>query len=372
MKKIIFLCGARDFHAMDWYRSGKKKLGREHVAVMADIISAEGMESLLQPGDELIRLCILDHWLFRRQSRIGDVWRNVLKLIMLPLQVRKIKKYHRKNPDSLYYAHGIYYMQIAAKADVPFVGTPQGSEILVRPYRSRFYKKFAIQALRAAKYVTVDSLSMQKSAEFFSGVRPLVIQNGIDVKFIMEYLKQSEQPDRDVWLSIRGLTPLYRAKEILNARNVSLEYNEHPITLVYPFCDEQYVEEVKHMMYKSDILLGRLQRKDLYSMLRKTEMVFSIPLSDSSPRSVYESIFLGCPVIITRNTYVEALPQNMKDRIVIADIGERGWFDKAVKVATEIARRPFRPTEENMEMFDQEVCFEKVYLLLTERKQIIS
>ena len=60
MKKIVFLCGARDFHAMDWYRSAKKHLGVKNVAVMADIISAEGMKCLLQPDDELIRLFILD------------------------------------------------------------------------------------------------------------------------------------------------------------------------------------------------------------------------------------------------------------------------------------------------------------------------
>lgn len=368
MTKIVFLCGARDFHAMDWYRSAKKKLGKEQVAVMADIISAEGLNSLLQPDDELIKLHIIDRWLFKTPSHIGDIWRNVLKLLILPLQARKLKKYHKKHPDTVYHAHGMYYMQMSAKAGVPFVGTPQGSELLVRPYKSNYYKNFATKALRAAKAVTVDSINMQKSAENFSGVRPHVVQNGIDVKAILDYLEHSEQPQRDVWLSMRGFTPLYREKEMLEARNKSDKYNNRGITFVYPFFDDFYMEEVKLLFHENDEVLGRLQRDDLYKKLRRSEVIFSIPVSDSSPRSVYESIFLGCPVIITQNAYVDMLPKEMQERIVVADIEKVGWFDKAVERAKEIAERPFSASDEAINMFDQEACFEKVYSLLTSSK----
>ena len=364
MKKIIFLCGARDFHAMDWYRSAKKKLGKEQVAVMADIISAEGMKSLVQEDDELIKLHILDKWLFKNPSRFGDMWRNALKLLVLPLQAKKLKKYYKQHPDTVYHAHGMYYMQVAAKAGVPFVGTPQGSELLVRPYRSNYYKKFATKALRAAKHVTVDSVNMQKSAENFSGVRPHIVQNGIDVKSILEYLSHTEQPERKVWLSMRGFTPLYREVELLKGRNASAKYSEKAISFVYPFFDEPYMEEAKPLMHKNDEVIGRLQRNDLYALMRKTEVVFSIPASDSSPRSVYESVFLGCPVIITANAYVDMLPKSMQKRIVVADIEEEGWFDKAVEQACEMAKKPYSPDEEAIDMFDQEACFDKVYKLL--------
>lgn len=366
MKKIVFLCGARDFHAMDWYRSAKKKLGVENVAVMADIIEAEGMKSLVQDDDELIKLHIIDKWLFKTPSHIGDIWRNVLKLLILPLQAKKLKKYYKQHPDTVYHAHGMYYMQVAAKAGVPFVGTPQGSELLVRPNKSNYYRKFATKALRAAKHVTVDSVNMQKSAENFSGVRPHIVQNGIDVKAILNYLKITEQPKREVWLSMRGFTPLYREKEFVVARNNSAKYQVHPIHFVYPFFDDLYMEEVKPLMHDSDKDLGRLQRDDLYAMLRRSEVVFSIPASDSSPRSVYESIFLGCPVIITQNKYVDMLPKSMQERIVIANIEEEGWFDKAVEQAAAISRQPYTPTEEAIDMFDQEACFDKVYALLME------
>lgn len=365
MKKIVFLCGARDFHAMDWYKSAKKKLGVENVAVMADIISAEGMKSLLQPEDELIRLFILDKWLFKNPSKIGHIWRNALKLLVMPIQSRKLKKYYRQHPETLYHAHGMYYMQVAAKAGVPFVGTPQGSELLVRPYQSKQYMRFATKAMRAAKYVTVDSINMQKSAENFSGVRPVIVQNGIDVKSILNYLKQEGEVKREVWLSMRGFTPLYREKVILQARNDSDKYKERPLSFVYPFYDEPYMEECKPLLKAHDEMKGRLQRNDLYAMMRKTEMVFSIPASDSSPRSVYESIFLGCPVVISKNAYVEMLPKSMRERIVVADLEDKEWFDKSVEAAARIAEQPFEIDRESIEMFDQEECWEKVYHLLT-------
>ncbi len=364
MKKIVFLCGARDFHAMDWYRSAKKKLGRERVAVMADIIEAEGLKSLVQEDDELIKLHIIDKYLFKTPSHIGDIWRNVLKLLILPLQAKKLKKYYKQNPDTVYHAHGMYYMQMAAKAGVPFVGTPQGSELLVRPYKSTYYRKFATKALRAAKHVTVDSVNMQKSAENFSGVCPRIVQNGIDVNAILNYLKTAEQPKREVWLSMRGFTPLYREKEFVIARNNSAKYKDHPILFAYPFFDDIYMEEVKPLLNKDDKDLGRLQRDELYAMLRKSEVVFSIPASDSSPRSVYESIFLGCPVIITQNKYVEMLPKSMQERIVVANIEEEGWFDKAIEEACVLAKKQYAPDDEAIEMFDQEACFDRIYSLL--------
>ena len=365
-KKIIFLCGARDFHAMDWYRSAKKKLGVEKVAVMADIISAEGLNSLLQPDDELIRMLILDKWLFRTSSRIGNIWRNALKLLVLPLQARLLRKYYKEHSDTVYHAHGMYYMQLAAIAGVPYVGTPQGSELLVRPFRSKWYRKFAINALRGAKYVTVDSVNMQKVADNLSGVKPEIVQNGIDVKSIIEFLKEVGPQERNVWLSMRGFAPLYREMDILNGRNNSSAYKEKAITFVYPFYDGPYLEAAKSIMNENDVVSGCLQRKDLYSIMHRSEIIFSIPLSDSSPRSVYESIFLGAVVVITENNYVDILPESMRKRIVIADIKEDKWFDDAIVQAKSIACEPFEITQEMIEMFDQECCFDRTYKLLTD------
>lgn len=364
--KIIFLCGARDFHAMDWYRSAKKKLGRDKVAVMADIIEAEGMESLLQPDDEIIKLHILDKWLFRKPSHWGDIWRNALKLMILPLQVRKLKKFYKSHPSIVIHAHGMYYMQIACRAGVPYVGTPQGSEILVRPYRSSFYWRFAKNALMGAKAVTVDSENMKRGVEKISGVVAHIVQNGIDIKSISDFLKQdSNEQERTAWLSMRGLTPLYRERELITARNESSKFSGHPIDFVYPFFDDNYLEQTRNYCNNNDKFLGRMQRDDLYAMMKRSAIVFSIPSSDSSPRSVYEAIFLGCPVVITANAYYNKMPVCMQQRVVIADIEKHDWFDNAVEQALALSKLAFEPTQEAIDLFDQEKNFECIYALLT-------
>ena len=58
------------------------------------------------------------------------------------------------------------------------------------------------------------------------------------------------------------------------------------------------------------------------------------------------------------------LPKEMQERIVVADIEKDGWFDKAVEQAKVIAEKPFNISDEAIDMFDQEACFDKVYKLL--------
>lgn len=363
MTKIVFLCGARDFHAMDWFRSAKKKVGAENVAVMADIISAEGLESLLQEEDELIPLIVLDRFLFKKSSRLANIWRNLLKLIILPIQAKLVKKYYHSHPDSVFHAHGMYYMRMASMAKVPYVGTPQGSEVLVRPYRSRMYKSFARKALQAAKAVTVDSVGMKKGVDAISGVDAHIVQFGIDIKRIIQYNKTVIEK-RNLMLSVRGMTQLYQESLLLRSRNLSCIFNKEPITFTYPFFDAPYLEEVKKLAIQDDCFLGRIKKDDLYELMGKTQIVFSIPKSDSSPRSVYESIFMGGIVIISQNDYYNLLPSCMQERIVIADLSKPDWFDEAVNQAKQKALYPFEASEDAISMFDQENCFDKVYTLL--------
>ena len=72
--KIVFLCGARDFHAMDWYRSAKEELNNENVIVLTDLIESEGYKNLIKDNDNIYDLLIIDKILFKKQSRIGDVF----------------------------------------------------------------------------------------------------------------------------------------------------------------------------------------------------------------------------------------------------------------------------------------------------------
>ena len=137
MKKIVILGGARDYHVMDWYRTIRKLAVDRDVVFLTDLIDSEGYDYIVEPGDNIECLFVIDKLLFSTQSRMGNIWRNVLKFLVLPLQIIKLRRFSSKQLDAVYHTQSMYYMLLCWLAGVEYIGTPQGSEILVRPQRSR-------------------------------------------------------------------------------------------------------------------------------------------------------------------------------------------------------------------------------------------
>ena len=365
-KKLVFLCGARDFHAMDWYKSAKEILPNKEILIVTDLIAGEGYKKVITEEDKVYKLFILDNFLFKRQSSIGNKWRNLLKLIILPIQILLLKRFAKINSNCVYHAHSMYYLVLARAAGVEYVGTPQGSDILVKPLRSKFYKLFAKYGLNKAKSITVDSLNMQKGVRDLVEKDALVIQNGIDIRAIEEYLSSfrnlNNTQERKGILSIRGFTSLYRIKYILDSRN-KLNVNEN-ITFLYPFQDALYKSECIELIKNDDLDLGRVDRNKMYQLMASSKLVLSIPISDSSPRSVYESIFCGAAVAITYNSYYDILPECMKNRIIIVDIKDDKWLENATQQAEIINKTEYIPSIEALNMFDQRESSKKILKLL--------
>lgn len=365
-KKLVFLCGARDFHAMDWYKSAKELMKDQEVIILTDLIAGEGFKKLVGSDDKVERLLILDKVLFKKPSRIGNLWRNILKLFVLPTQVLLLKRYAKRNPDAVYHAHSMYYLWLAWLGKVPFVGTPQGSDILIKPFRSKMFKFLSAKAMNAAKAITVDSVSMQEKALEFSGVKPLIIQNGIDILSLEScQLSLNGKSGRTIdLLSIRGFAPLYRLKEIVEARNSSPSIKNLPISFIYPFYEDQYKSLVVSKMNQKDLDRGRVNRNEMYQLMFDARLVVSIPISDSSPRSVYESIFCGCAVAIVYNKYYDILPQCMRDRIIIVNIENENWLKDAIEKSKIITQIEYVPSQNALELFDQRLSFKQVEQLL--------
>jgi len=364
--KLVFICAARDFHAMDWYKSAKELLPKKEIYILTDIIEGEGYKKLINNNDIVFKLILLDRILLQKQSHIGHIWRNLIKLFLFPIQVILIKRFAKKNPGAIYHAHSMYYLFLAWAARIPYIGTPLGSDVLITPNRSRLYKFFAVKSLKTAKAVTVDSIKMKDKVFELSGVNAQIVQNGIDMESINSFLKShqfSSDTNKSV-LSIRGLTPLYRIEAILTARNLSLKYSDIPITFIYPFQETEYAKKLLPLFKPFDKNLGRVERLKMYELLSGSKLVISIPSSDSSPRSVYEAIFCGCSVVIAYHPYYDVLPQCMKSRIILADLDDNEWFDKAVEASNVLIEKPYFPSEEALNMFDQKRSFRIMEKLL--------
>ena len=358
-KQLVFLCGARDFHAMDWYKSAIELLPDNKIYILTDLIAGEGYKKLTNKNDIVFELLIIDKFLLKNQSQMGHLWRNFIKLLVFPIQVLLIKKFSKKYPDAIYHAHSMYYLFLAWAAKIPYVGTPQGSDILIKPYRSNFYKYFTIKSLKSAKAVTVDSIKMKEKIYELTGEHAHIVQNGIDIDTINHFFRNHPNISnaKKTILSIRGFTSLYRIKETLISRNSSSKFSKIAITFIYPFQDSEYAKEITPLLMPFDKNLGRVERIRMYELLAGTKLVISIPYSDSSPRSVYEAIFCGCTVAITYHPYYDILPECMKSRIILVDLNDEYWFDKAIKASNRIIEMTFCPTQEALNLFDQKKSF---------------
>lgn len=351
---------------MDWFRSAQQVLPCEKLCLLTDSVDGEGYADLRAANDRIFYLFIVDKLLFRHQSSLGNLWRNLLKLLLFPSQVYLLKRFARNHPGARYICHGMYYLFLAWSARLHYLGTPQGSEILIRPFRSRFYRYFAAKSLQAAAHVTVDSKPMQQKMLEFSDVRPHVIQNGIDVRSILPYLRARPVPptSSNYILSIRGFTALYRINEIISARNRTERLADVPLALRYPFYESSYREQAMSGLKPGDVDVGRVETDEIHRLFGEARLVVSIPASDSSPKSVYEAIFYGCPVAITHHPYFDELPSCMRARIVIVDLSDNGWLEKAVQQADTIAQTAYVPSREALLTFDKIESFKKVAELI--------
>jgi len=337
---------------MDWYRNAQTLMAPKNVLFATDLIESEGHVRMVQKTDCMVDLFNIDRFLPARQSHFGNIWRNFIKIITVPMQVWKTRRIADAHPDRanvIFHAHAMYYMWVCWLAGVKYVGTPQGSEILVRPRRSSLYRAFAIRALRAAAHITVDSESMRQGIERLCGRRAHIVQNGIDIAGIQKIPRTS--PTRERVVSIRIIGSNYQIHRILEGRE-QVE-SPTPLTFVYPQWEDGYRDLCRRQFREDDQDLGRLARADLYRLLLETLLVVSIPASDSSPRSVYEGIFCGCCVAVTPNDYIMDLPACMRGRLCIVDLNDPNWLKDAIKHAREVTKSPYHPSEDALDRFDQ-------------------
>tara|TARA_B100000963_G_scaffold131281_1_gene114483 strand:- start:921 stop:2054 length:1134 start_codon:yes stop_codon:yes gene_type:complete len=360
-KNLVFLCGARDFHAMDWYRRALEELPNINIYILTDLIKGENFKKLITSKDIVFKLIIIDNLLLRDQSSLGNYWRHFIKIIVFPLQVYLIRKFSKSFPDSIFYAHAMYYIWLAKFAGVEYVGRPQGNDIFTKPFKSRIFKFLSIKGINNAKAIIVDSFLMYESIQKFTQINNVfVIPNGIDLGLIKKLKQNSKEFKRKYIVSIRALYENYRIKDILISRSLSKESKSMPIQFIYPFYDKIYKNDLKNLFIKEDKDISRLDKSSLYSILYNTKLVISIPTKDSFPRSVFESIFCGCIVAISYNSYYDHLPTSIKSRIILVNPNDENWFINAVNETETLLETPFKPCEKALKLFDQKNTFKEM------------
>tara|TARA_X000000368_G_scaffold384316_1_gene342819 strand:+ start:10960 stop:12072 length:1113 start_codon:yes stop_codon:yes gene_type:complete len=352
-KNITFICGASDFHAIDWYRTIKKINSKKGVKVniVTDSYDPYKKDNLLNESDNIFILFNIGKLTSTTSnSNFSDFFRNLLKLVVIPIQAYRLHKLSKKLTDNLFHAHSMYYIFLSWVSGIDYIATPMGSDILVRPDRSLIYKYFSIRSLKYAKKITVDSRRMFNKILKLTNRKSSIVQNGVDISEIQSFKKLDYK--RNKLTSIRALYPNYRINELILKRNTSSNKNLG-ISFLYPFYETSYRESILNYFNINDVDLGRLNKENMYKTLWKSKIVFSIPESDSSPRSVYESIFCGCVIITSPAEWIDYVTECMKQRIIIADMKKYNWFDNTLKRALEISKIKYNPSQKAYDIFDQ-------------------
>lgn len=365
-KNLVFLCGARDFHAMDWYRRSTENLSNINIYILTDLIKGENFKKLITKKDKVFKLIIIDKFLLKKQSKFANHWRHLIKVLVFPFQIYLLKKFSRNYPESIFYAHSMYYIWLAKFAGINFVGRPQGSDLLIKPFKSKIFRFLSVLSIHSAKAIIVDSFSMYESIKKITNSyeNVFVIPNGINLKLIQN-IKNINKKDinkkeyRKYIVSIRGISELYRIKDILISR-ASLDSKSIPINFIYPFCDQDYKSSLNELFIPADNDLSSLDKEKMFNILVKTKLVISIPYSDSSPRSVFEAIFCGCIVAITYNPYYETFPKSLRSRVILVDINQENWFHHAINKAEYLIDKPFKPCKRALKAFDQDCSFNEM------------
>lgn len=359
-RHIYFLCGAKDFHAMDKFRLTADAVGVDNITLITDTFEGEGQQCLVRPEYRVKPLLVIDRFTLARPSYLADIWRNIVKLAFLPLQTLRLRRLRGEVSQAVVHAVPIYYMVLCWLAGIRFVGTPQGSEVLVRPGRSWAYRFFARRALRSAATVIVDSNAMRDAVRLLADREAMVVKNGFDTAAALaaQAAAQTANEPRVRVVSMRGCQPLYRLHRIVAARDAARV--QPAIDFAYPAFAGNYLAAVRSRARPDDAFHGMLPREQLYRMFARALLAVSIPTSDSSPRSVYEAIFCGAIVALTAEGFYDELPACMRARVCLVDLDDPQWFDKAIEFARERSQTPYAPSPEALALCDQQALIRRI------------
>ena len=321
-----------------------------------DCIGLRKEEQLLLPKDNFQHLVNIDRLLFAGASPARHFWRNLLKFLLTPIQSLVLRRKIADTSNSIIHAHTFYYGLICRTAGLSFIFTPQGFELTERPKNSKIYSLLMSWVLTGAEKVLVDSERMRLACVSLGNKKAEVSQYGIDTK---KCIAANVNYERTKVVSNRGIDENYRINHIISSRNATAP--QLPITFIYPLSDLGYYREFLSKLGVKDQNLGTISKDACHKLYAKASLVISIPISDSSPRSVYEAIFCGAAVATVYSPWIDNLPTSMRERIVVLDPLDERWFCEAIAFAEKIMGSRFEPCSDALERFDQFNVTKKVY-----------
>src|SRR5262249_6431163 len=212
-------------------------------------------------------------------------------------------------PDIVHAHYLPEYGGVAARAGLrPLVCSAWGSDVLLGGWLARWRSR---SALNAATLVLADSAHLAREASALAArdVQVDVVRWGLDLERFspgsaVEAREALGLPSNGPLVAgVRGLRPLYNPELQLEAfariratRPEARFLLKHPLTSTPPSIGAA-IERLG--LEDAVTVLGNAPHGELPAVYRAADVVVSIPSSDSSPRSVWEALACGRPVVVS-------------------------------------------------------------------------
>lgn len=252
-------------------------------------------------------------------SMIDFKSRHINKITSILMYKKAIENIIKKEKIDIIHTVALYYAFLASylKTDLSIIYTPQGSELLMRAQNNRLYSYMARRVFKRVDVITGDSRAIQNAGFLFGAKKEknYIIQNGVDLNIFnpsVESIRSELGAEEDTLLlySPRAFDPLYNIPDIIECLRILKDQQiNFKCMFAYAF-GEQYLNQYKKMIKKfglEDYIIwnGYTDHEDMPKYYKSADIVLSVPSSDSSPKTVYESMACGTPVVVTNLAWTQ-------------------------------------------------------------------
>jgi len=238
-----------------------------------------------------------------------------------------IRRAIKKHNIDIVHCHSLYYGYLGAgiPANIPVVFTPLGSSIIIHAQKPGYYQNMARAAFARADVVTNDSLKLQDMGCKVGATQNnnKIVQFGVDQTIFKPKSSSLRQElnisaDELLLFSPRAIDSLYNIDIILDA--LALLKRQGVVfkcMFTYAFGNENYAKlcaQAEQLGIVDNLVwLGFMQYDEMPEAYNASDIVISVPSSDSSPKSVYEAMSCRKPVVLTELAWSKEILRSGED-----------------------------------------------------------